>query len=209
MQLSDVVAGPPPNKTCTLYPSGLHNVDINGLTTDDCNLLELARPAFKKYNEEQLTTVKLPGGSKSVRSFILRLEKTRKKLDSGIAGPGQLSQLACRRQILRCGELKLLRFRSYKTGTALSVLSRRAGADRAQKASDVRSHNIESEHTSLGYAFQTSPYSNNLPAKLTLHRQLRPLKGSFNPRPRALSLLHLRRHTYSLRLQSGDPARSE
>lgn len=44
-------------------------VDIKALTPDDRNLLESARPAFKKYNEEQLTTVKLPGGSKNVSRY--------------------------------------------------------------------------------------------------------------------------------------------
>jgi hypothetical protein len=35
--------------------------DIKKLTVDEPKVLESARPAFEKYNEEQLTVVKLPG----------------------------------------------------------------------------------------------------------------------------------------------------
>lgn len=42
--------------------------DIKALTEDDPALVERARPAFQKYSEEQLTTVKLPGSGKNVRT---------------------------------------------------------------------------------------------------------------------------------------------
>ena len=41
-------------------------LDIRKLTTSDPELLQSAKPAFEKYNEEQLTTVKLPGSEKDV-----------------------------------------------------------------------------------------------------------------------------------------------
>ncbi|KAL8813493.1 MAG: hypothetical protein Q9200_000228 [Gallowayella weberi] len=44
----------------------LRSADIKKLTVNEPKLLESITPAFKKYNEEQLTTVKLPGSSKNV-----------------------------------------------------------------------------------------------------------------------------------------------
>ena len=41
--------------------------DIKALTVEEPSLLQSAKPAFETYTEEQLTTVKLPGGSQSVR----------------------------------------------------------------------------------------------------------------------------------------------
>lgn len=41
--------------------------DIKSLTVHDPKLLDSAQAAFKKYNEEQLTTVKLPGSHQNVR----------------------------------------------------------------------------------------------------------------------------------------------
>lgn len=40
--------------------------DIKALTASDPKILESAQPAFRKYNEEQLATVKLPGSSQNV-----------------------------------------------------------------------------------------------------------------------------------------------
>lgn len=45
--------------------------DLKALTTDDPSLLQSARPAFKQYNEEQLTTVKLPESGKTVRLDLI------------------------------------------------------------------------------------------------------------------------------------------
>jgi capping protein (actin filament) muscle Z-line, alpha len=43
--------------------------DIKALTTDDDpTLVEKLKPAFQKYNEEQLLAVKLPGSSQHVRN---------------------------------------------------------------------------------------------------------------------------------------------
>ncbi|KAK3047387.1 hypothetical protein LTS18_013169, partial [Coniosporium uncinatum] len=49
-------------------PGELSNVTaaIKNIASDEPNVLESLAPAFQKYNEEQFTTVKLPGGSQSV-----------------------------------------------------------------------------------------------------------------------------------------------
>jgi capping protein alpha len=50
-------------------PSELQDVvkDIKALTSDDDPaLIAKLKPAFQKYNEEQMTAVKLPGGSDHV-----------------------------------------------------------------------------------------------------------------------------------------------
>ncbi|MCJ1448978.1 MAG: F-actin-capping protein subunit alpha [Stictis urceolatum] len=49
-------------------PGGVASVvrQIKLLTPDEPDLLQSAEPAFQKYNEEQLTAVKLPGASQSV-----------------------------------------------------------------------------------------------------------------------------------------------
>jgi capping protein (actin filament) muscle Z-line, alpha len=51
-------------------PGELQDVvnDIQSLTSDtDPSLISKLKPAFQKYNEEQLATTQLPGGSQSVR----------------------------------------------------------------------------------------------------------------------------------------------
>ena len=40
---------------------------MKALAGNEPNLLQSLDPAFKKYNEEQYTTVKLPGSSETVR----------------------------------------------------------------------------------------------------------------------------------------------
>jgi capping protein (actin filament) muscle Z-line, alpha len=50
-------------------PGELQDVvnDIQSLTSDtDPTLISKLKPAFQKYNEDQLATTKLPGGSQSV-----------------------------------------------------------------------------------------------------------------------------------------------
>ncbi len=44
------------------------NIDIRALTGDDSAVLRSLGPAFARYNEEQFTTAKLPGGSQQVCS---------------------------------------------------------------------------------------------------------------------------------------------
>ncbi len=109
-----------PSELRTTYLASSPIIDINALTPDDRNLLESARPAFKKYNEVQLTTVKLPGASKHVRHSLSCTGIQGKKPDIEIVGSCQLLQFARRRQILRRGKLKLVRVRSYNTSTATS-----------------------------------------------------------------------------------------
>ncbi|KAK8217537.1 F-actin-capping protein subunit alpha [Zalaria obscura] len=50
----------PPLLSCRDAP------DIKSLTYDDSQILQSLQPAFKKYNEEQFTTVKLPGSTETV-----------------------------------------------------------------------------------------------------------------------------------------------
>jgi len=43
--------------------------------TDSPNIVSELGPAFEKYNEEQLTTVKLPGSSQAVRTMDARTRR--------------------------------------------------------------------------------------------------------------------------------------
>lgn len=56
-------------------PGELQDVvnDIQSLTSDtDPSLISKLKPAFQKYNEEQLATTQVPGGEKAVRSDNFR-----------------------------------------------------------------------------------------------------------------------------------------
>lgn len=53
--------------------NGTHNfrllsgvADIKALAGNDASLLQSLEPAFRKYNEQQYATVKLPGSSEAV-----------------------------------------------------------------------------------------------------------------------------------------------
>jgi hypothetical protein len=48
------------------FPTKGFELDIKALTIDTPNLVSKLGPAFEKYNEEQFTTVKLPGSSQNV-----------------------------------------------------------------------------------------------------------------------------------------------
>jgi len=58
--VSAFVEGAPPGELADVI------ADIKALTLEQPKLLQSAAPAFEKYSEEQLTTVKLPGGSQNV-----------------------------------------------------------------------------------------------------------------------------------------------
>ena len=45
------------------------SIDIKALAAFAPDVVSELRPAFEKYNEEQLVTVKLPGSSQPVRQF--------------------------------------------------------------------------------------------------------------------------------------------
>ncbi len=52
-----------------------YSADIKALTDDNDgdysgSLLDTLRPVFRRYNEEQLVRVKLPGGSQEVSSIV-------------------------------------------------------------------------------------------------------------------------------------------
>jgi hypothetical protein len=54
----------------TIYCANISGADIKALTVSSPNLISQLGPAFEKYNEEQLTTVKLPGSSQNVRPAV-------------------------------------------------------------------------------------------------------------------------------------------
>ncbi|MCJ1478356.1 F-actin-capping protein subunit alpha [Lambiella insularis] len=58
--VSAFVEGAPPGELADVI------ADIKALTVSEPKLLQSASAAFEKYNEEQLTVVKLPGGSQNV-----------------------------------------------------------------------------------------------------------------------------------------------
>lgn len=84
-------------------PKKLRSADIKALTANEPALLESAKPAFQKYNEEQLTVVKLSGNGKNVRrhSVFALSECNRFPDEKGVLlGPGQLVQFPWGRAIL-------------------------------------------------------------------------------------------------------------
>ncbi|CAD6584233.1 MAG: F-actin-capping protein subunit alpha [Alectoria sarmentosa] len=171
--VSAFIEGAPPGELADVV------TDIKALTEDDPTLLEKARPAFQKYNEEQLTTVKLPG--------------ERAESDGlGTPGPDQLLQFARGGQILRRREPELLHVRSRSTGAsnALSWASGWAEADcegRKRRtcsptrsnpnmeiscASTGRAPGLEQSNTStqtLTLSFLPPPSSSSLSKTLTTH----------------------------------------
>ncbi|KAI9718715.1 MAG: F-actin-capping protein subunit alpha [Candelaria pacifica] len=58
--ISSFIEGAPPGELSDVVN------DIKALTVDEPDLLQSLGPAFQKYNEEQLATVKLPGSSQQV-----------------------------------------------------------------------------------------------------------------------------------------------
>ena len=77
-------------------PQLILSADIKALTADEPALLRSAAPAFERYNEEQLATTKLPGGSQSVGARAVRATR----LTDGSPGARQQVQLAGRRPVL-------------------------------------------------------------------------------------------------------------
>jgi F-actin capping protein alpha subunit len=63
---SSFIEGTPPGELSDVVN------DVKALTSDkDPTLVSKLKPAFKRYNEEQLTAVKLPGSSQPVGSEYL------------------------------------------------------------------------------------------------------------------------------------------
>lgn len=65
--------------------------DIKALTISTPHVVAKLGPAFEKYNEEQFTTVKLPGSSQHVRQF--RIQRYRYQSNTELEGHRQLAQL--------------------------------------------------------------------------------------------------------------------
>lgn len=72
-QLADVVAGTIDQQQSKCHRSLNVPLDIKSLTLSSPDIISDLAPAFEKYNEEQLVTVKLPGSSQPV-SCPCRLE---------------------------------------------------------------------------------------------------------------------------------------
>ncbi|MCJ1336336.1 F-actin-capping protein subunit alpha [Bachmanniomyces sp. S44760] len=62
--VSAFVEGAPPGELADVIAAS--DSDIKALTVDEPKILQSVGPTFEKYNEEQLTAVKLPGGSQNV-----------------------------------------------------------------------------------------------------------------------------------------------
>ena len=73
--------------------------DIKALTVDDSSLHGKLRPAFEKYNEEQLTTTKLPGSNEAVGLTPVRSSPGVET--HGCAGLAQQIQQIARRALFR------------------------------------------------------------------------------------------------------------
>ncbi|KAL8683523.1 MAG: hypothetical protein Q9186_000563 [Xanthomendoza sp. 1 TL-2023] len=80
--VSAFVEGAPPGELADVI------ADVKKLTVNEPKLLESITPAFQKYNEEQLSTVKLPGSSSNVSGKKLGLLKKHGVADRR-AGPHQ------------------------------------------------------------------------------------------------------------------------
>ena len=97
-------------------PGELNEVvnDIKTLTSDtDPSLIQKLEPAFQKYNEEQLLTVKLPGASQPVRSAPFL--KSHSSDDS--IGLNILAQPPLRLHLLRHPHLHILHIRPHRPET--------------------------------------------------------------------------------------------
>jgi capping protein (actin filament) muscle Z-line, alpha len=93
--------------------------------------------AFKKYNEEQLTTVKLPGGSRTVSGTCLDSKPSHWN-----------ASYSCALQVLISEYNSLEEDRYYDVDASSSF----SFDHKAQKASDVKSHILESKNKDTMYA---------------------------------------------------------
>ncbi|GAB7349277.1 hypothetical protein MBLNU459_g8423t1 [Dothideomycetes sp. NU459] len=119
-------------------PGELSNVvsDIKALTSDDPQLLASLSPAFKQYNEQQFTTVKLPGSSQPVRAE---------------SPDGEDAQYWIKKLSSRDTQVIISEFNSLGDGRYFDTASQSSFAfDHAtQKASAVQSHVLESQNSDL------------------------------------------------------------
>jgi len=60
-------------------------VDIKSLVADSPEVVKGLGPALERHNKEQLTAVKLPGASKSVR-IAVRMQDTTSAVGGGVDG---------------------------------------------------------------------------------------------------------------------------
>lgn len=122
---------------------------IKSIIGNDASVSQQLEPAFQKYNEEQFTTVKLPGASQPVRRSQGEVKDMQGDVLMLWLGHCQLVQLIRRRPLLRCREPELLRIRPQHTGTQYRISPRTMMSNKLQKASAVQSHSVESPQSDL------------------------------------------------------------
>ncbi|MDI1489793.1 MAG: F-actin-capping protein subunit alpha [Ramalina farinacea] len=117
--ISSFIEGAPPGELKDVIK------DIKALTPNDPSLLTKALPAFQKYNEGQLTSVKLPGGSQNL-------------IISPNVGGGHVQVL-------------ISEFNKLDDGRYFDVASKRSWSfdHMTQTASDVQSYSSDSKHLDL------------------------------------------------------------
>ncbi|MCJ1282456.1 F-actin-capping protein subunit alpha [Xylographa opegraphella] len=123
--VSAFVEGAPPGELADVI------ADIKALTVDEPQLLQSTSGALEKYNEAQLTTVKLPGGSQNV------LVTPYNSL-----GGGRYYDVASHSSFA-------FDHTTQVPAEAEPHMSYERIADGKQKASAVQSHVLESQHTDL------------------------------------------------------------
>ncbi|KAM0331601.1 hypothetical protein ACHAQA_003280 [Verticillium albo-atrum] len=120
--VSAFVEGAPPGELADVI------ADIKSLTIDSPNIVSSLGPAFEKYNEEQLITVKLPGSSQSV---IISAHNS--------LGQGQYFDVESSSSFSFDHSTQVRRF----------VRIWESRADSQQKASDVQSYVLEGAQSDL------------------------------------------------------------
>ncbi|KAL8666821.1 MAG: hypothetical protein Q9202_001061 [Teloschistes flavicans] len=128
--VSAFVEGAPPGELAdVIADTGAETIaDVKKLTVNEPKILDSIRPAFQKYNEEQLTTVKIPGASKNVsnRSFPI------------LTGEGNVL---------------ISSYNSLEDGRYYDVESQRSfivdHETQNQKASDAQPYTLDSKHSDL------------------------------------------------------------
>ncbi|MCJ1420864.1 F-actin-capping protein subunit alpha [Xylographa parallela] len=158
--VSAFVEGAPPGELADVI------ADIKALTVDEPQLLQSASAAFEKYNEAQLTTVKLPGGSQNVPGG--RAKQVLVTPYNSLGG-GRYYDVASHSSFAFDHTTQV----SRPTSALYATTS--APANGGQKASAVQAHTLESPHTDLMYSGPSPPHASS--ANLTTLRSNSLLKA--------------------------------
>ncbi|KAL8832377.1 MAG: hypothetical protein Q9191_000296 [Dirinaria sp. TL-2023a] len=117
--------------------------DIKALTASDPKILESAQPAFRKYNEEQLATVKLPGSSQNYGWDLLNKWREKVLVSSYNSLDGSRYYDVESQSVFAFNHTTQVGRNSLKHTECWS------GLTGSQAASAVQSHSLESRHTDL------------------------------------------------------------